>query len=128
MVETHFIPHKYKWVIVKNRRYDALRRDFEGYEGFQDINQVEDDARNVRAGIMGLGARLMDITEIADANFKTFSQTIKDLRHTIADNWIHGRQKTFVFIYYAGHGIMANTTYAVCNEAPKRTKIRYPLE
>jgi len=33
-----------------------------------------------------------------------------------------------VFVYYAGHGIMANTTYAVCNEGVKRTKIRYPLE
>ena len=70
----------------------------------------------------------MDILEIADADFKTFSQTISDLRHTIVDNWNRGRQKTFVFIYYAGHGIMSNTTYAVCNEATKRTKIRYPLE
>jgi hypothetical protein len=77
---------------------------------------------------MGLGARRMDITEIEDADFKAFSQTIKDLRHTIVDNWNHRRQKTFVFIYYAGHGIMSNTTYAVCNGAAKRTKIRYPLE
>ena len=70
----------------------------------------------------------MDIIEIEDANFKDLSQTISDLRHTIVDNWNRGRQKTFVFVYYAGHGIMANTTYAVCNEATKRTKIRYPLE
>ena len=33
-----------------------------------------------------------------------------------------------MFVYYAGHGIMANTTYAVCNEGVKRTKIRYALE
>ena len=51
MAETHFRPNHYKWVIIKNRRYDALRRDHEGYGGFQDIDQVEDDARNFRAGI-----------------------------------------------------------------------------
>ena len=93
MAETHFRPNHYKWVIIKNRRYDALRRDHEGYGGFQDIDQVEDDARNVRKGIMGLGARRMDIVEIEDSDFKAFSQTISDLRHTIVDNWNRGRQK-----------------------------------
>ena len=77
---------------------------------------------------MGLGARRMDIMEIEDADFKAFSETIKDLRQTINDNWNRGRQKTFIFLYYAGHGIMNNTTYAICNESVRRTKIRYPLE
>ena len=70
----------------------------------------------------------MDILEIEDANFKDFTDTISDLRYTIVDNWNRGKQKTFVFVYYAGHGIMDNTTYAVCNEATKRHKIRFPLE
>ena len=70
----------------------------------------------------------MDILEIEDADFSAFTQTISDLRFTITDNWNRGKQKTLVFIYYAGHGIMSNTTYAVCNEAEKRIKIRYPLE
>ena len=70
----------------------------------------------------------MDIVELEDADFKTFTQTISDLRFTITDNWNRGKQKTLVFVYYAGHGIMSNTTYAVTNEAAKRNKIRYPLE
>ena len=44
-----------------------------GYHAFQDIDQVEADARNIKTGIMGLGARRMDIIEIEDANFNDFS-------------------------------------------------------
>ena len=127
MVDNHFRPHFYKWVIVKNRCYDQLR-GLDGYHGFQDIDQVEDDAMNFKNGIMGLGARRLDILEIEDADFATFTQTISDLRFMITDNWNRGNKRTLIFVYYAGHGIMSNTTYAVCNEAEKRNKIRFPLE
>ena len=70
--ESHFKPNCYKWIIIKNRHYDVLR-ETEGYYGFQDIDQVEEDAVNIRNGIMGLGARRMDIVEIEDASFKDFS-------------------------------------------------------
>ena len=73
-----FRPHHYKWVIIKNRHYHVLR-ETDGYHNFQDIDQVEQDAINVRNGIMGLGARRMDILEIEDADFKAFSETIGDL-------------------------------------------------
>ena len=72
MVQANFRPSHYKWVIIKNRHYDVLR-ETDGYQGFQDIDQVEQDAINVRNGIMGLGARRLDIVEIEDASFKDFS-------------------------------------------------------
>ena len=81
-----FKPHHFKWFIIKNRHYDFLRT-FEGYEKFQDIDQVDNDARNVKNGIIGLGARQMDIQVIEDADFKTFQNLIRDLRQTINDNW-----------------------------------------
>ena len=87
MVDAHFRPNHFKWLIVKNRHYNDLRTEMEGYHGFQDIDQVEADARNVRNGIIGLGARRIDILEIGDANFKDFHDVIGDLRHTIVDNW-----------------------------------------
>ena len=87
MVDTHYRPNKYKWLIIKNRHYNDLRSSMEGYHGFQDIDQVENDARNVRNGIIGLGARRMDIIEIGDASFKDFQDTFSDIRHTIVDNW-----------------------------------------
>ena len=37
MVETHFRPNHYKWVIIKNRSYNVLR-DMPGYTGFADID------------------------------------------------------------------------------------------
>ena len=43
-------------------------------------------------------------------------------------------EKTFIFVYYAGHGIMHNFVEIVCNVAPsanpaeKIEKIFYPLE
>ena len=51
MVEAHFRPNHYKWVIITNRRYDKLRNSMDGYGKFADIDQVEDDARNFRKGI-----------------------------------------------------------------------------
>ena len=73
MVEQeYFRPHYFKWVIVKNRHYNRMRKE-PGYHAFQDIDQVEADARNIKTGIMGLGARRMDIIEIEDANFNDFS-------------------------------------------------------
>ena len=51
----NFRPHYYKWVIVKNKRYDQLRT-YEGFEKFQDIEQVDQDAMNVLEGIKGFGA------------------------------------------------------------------------
>ena len=74
--EEPFRPHYFKWVIIKNRHYSRLR-DESGYHGFDDIDQVDADARNVKTGIMGLGARRMDIMEIEDADYKTFKDTIR---------------------------------------------------
>ena len=36
--------------------------------------------------------------------------------------------KTTIFVYYAGHGIMDTTTFAVCTKAPEEKKICYPLQ
>ena len=76
--EENFRPHYFKWVIIKNRHYNKLREE-PGYRKFADIEQVEADARNVKTGIMGLGARRMDIIEIEDCDYKTFSATIREL-------------------------------------------------
>ena len=64
-------PDKCYWVIVKNRRYDELRA-WPGFEGFQDINQVEDDAKNVKAGFRELGANVTEILIFSDSDFDEF--------------------------------------------------------
>ena len=43
-------------------------------------------------------------------------------------NWDSGRKKSLVFVYYAGHGVMDNMNYVVCNGGESRKKFIYPLE
>ena len=74
----NFRPQHFRWIIIKNRRYHNLRT-YEGCSKFGDLEAVDDDARNVRNGVFGLGAKSLDIKEIEDANFEDFSSLIKDL-------------------------------------------------
>ena len=83
----------------------------------------------MKRGIAELGAREMDIIELVDGDFNAFQNIFKELMRTIVANWEGGRQKTFIFVYYAGHGIMAgNSTSAVCNGGERTNRIFYPLE
>ena len=43
-------------------------------------------------------------------------------------NWVAGHQKSMVFVYYAGHGIMDNTVHIVCNGGVRPSKYIYPLQ
>ena len=56
----YFRPNHYKWVIITNRRYDVRRKDI-GFESFVDLDEVLNDARNVRMGVIALGAKDRDI-------------------------------------------------------------------
>ena len=71
---------------------------------------------NVKNGVKGLGARSTDIIEVENADFQTFFDLFKSLREEIVENSRNGK-KTLIFLYYAGHGLMTNTTQAVCNGA-----------
>ena len=58
-----FLPTKYIWIIVTNERYDKRRKE-EGFKGYMDLPEVRNDAKTVRKGIKGLGARDKDIIEL----------------------------------------------------------------
>ena len=74
----NFRPQHFRWIIIKNRHYHNLRT-YEQCGKFADLDAVDDDARNVRNGVFGLGAKRLDIQEIEDANFEDFSALIKEL-------------------------------------------------
>lgn len=62
---------------------------------------------NVRRGLLELGATPDQIVEIIDADFKTLSKDIFQHADGFASaKWYEGQQKTLIFVYYAGHGIM----------------------
>ena len=102
-----------------------MLRTVPGYEGAADLNAVKEDAKNVTVGILGLGARRVDITKFKDCTFAELDNLLKDLAREIRKNWERGRERTFIFIYYAGHGELEGLTYAVLNDAKKR---RFPIE
>ena len=77
-----FVPTKKIFVIIANRHYDEKRK-IKGFENFDDIPEVDEDAINVKNGLKGLGARLMDIRVVHDASRADFSELFRDLDHEL---------------------------------------------
>ena len=50
------------------------------------------------------------------------------IRQNVIQNWASGQQKSLVFVYYAGHGIMDNHVHMVCNGGARASKYIYPLQ
>ena len=78
---------------------------------------------NVRNGLLGLGARTTDIIVLTDTPFKQMSQIMKDLVTEVHRNESFGT-KTFIFVYYAGHGAMVSGQSVLVLNEPRR----YPIE
>ena len=86
---------------------------------------MDADAENVKNGFVELGANKTDIQIYEDVSYNEIKAIKNKIKQDIVINWASG-QKTLCFVYYAGHGVMDNMTYAVCNQADKKTI--YPLQ
>ena len=56
LLKRFFKPDHFFWLLIINQKYDILRT-VPGCEGHIDLDAVEEDAKNVTEGILGLGAR-----------------------------------------------------------------------
>ena len=85
------------------------------------------DAKTVTEGVLGLSARRIDIVTYTDVTFDELAQLFRDLLLDIGNNW-RRRERTLVFLYYAGHGglKLKGSMHAVLNDAT--FKKLYPLE
>ena len=90
---------------------------------------------NVKNSIIEMVGSDADIETHADIDFDAFKELFKKLQLTIYTNWSQRREYTLVFVYYAGHGILTQTTNALCNgyllkngTKGKLSKTRYDLE
>ena len=110
-----FIPQRFYYLVIKNKSYGILREK-PNWEGFQDIPNVDDDANNVKQGLRLLGADLTEIKTYEDISYEKLHKVKNKLKQKIVQNKIDG-YNTLCFVYYAGHGVMDNMTYAVCNQA-----------
>ena len=63
---------------------------------------------------------------IENADFTKLDRTFVTIMDKVYENYEQGK-KTFVFIYYAGHGEMDVFTFAMLN-AETKAKYRFPLE
>ena len=118
-----FVATKYIFVIVYNQDY-SITRTVDGYQGFDNINEVVDDFKNVQAGWKTLqGYRGPDVRSRKNADRPYFSSLFSELRKELLNNSNRG-EKTLLWFYYAGHGVMKNLVYAVCTD----NKSPYPLE
>ena len=55
---------------------------------------------------MGLGARESDITVIKDCNYNKFAELFREIAVGVTRNWQRRQEKTFIFIYFLGYGVM----------------------
>ena len=70
----------------------------------------------MKDGLLSLGFKGEEITEIRDADYNVFKKTVTKTNTLLIDNAEAGK-KTMVVWYYAGHGVMQGTTKAVCDRA-----------
>ena len=65
-----FVAQRNHWIIIKNKNYDRLREDTNGWQNFQDIVYSDDDAENVKRGYESLGAEMADIQILENLSFE----------------------------------------------------------
>ena len=122
-----FVADRYYWIIIKNKNYEILRND-PNWSAFADIPNVDADAVNAKNGFMSLGANICDITTVENASFEDLKNIFGGIQRNVIQNWAGGNQKSLIFVYYAGHGVMDNTVYAVCNGGIRPSKYVYALQ
>ena len=72
-VDKKFQPTKKILVVVHNQTYD-VKRQFNGYQGFEDLPEVHDDAVNATNLFVSLGVNRNDIRDISDASYTGFNE------------------------------------------------------
>ena len=68
-----------------------MLRSKPGWEHFEDIPYVDNDAKNVKKGFKELGANDNDIQTYEDVTFSEFSKIKNKMREEIFRNWIEKR-------------------------------------
>ena len=100
------------------------------YSHFADLPACDADAEYVRNQILEMGFRSADIQVYENSDKRNFMTMMKDLNTELITTWTASREKTFVFVYYVGHGIIRGFTQALCNgdENGKEINFSAPLE
>ena len=66
--------------------------------------------------------------EVIDADFHKFTFLFATIGSKARKDWVENQIKTLIWVYYSGHGVMKNTTFAVCDKGTRAARAWYPLE
>lgn len=94
----------------------------DGLGGFADIPEALDDIKVIRQGLKRLKFKSEELLLLKNPSYQEIKVAIDQSSRDIYQNNIDGK-KTLLFVYYAGHGMMDNTTFCVLNATKS-----YPLE
>lgn len=111
--ETYFTPTRRIAWLIANTKYDVVRED-PGKEKFLDITPAQENAATV-AQFLRDDLKFDDIHPTYDATYDDMSAQLKKIKNQMKAA-SESDEKLYVFVFYAGHGVMQNHTMAVLNE------------
>ena len=112
MVENHilglpksafYVYHHRRAILIGNAKYAKLRL-IPGKEHFQDIPEAYEDLDVAEGGLLRVGFLPNKIEKVKDADFSTLQIMIQELTVEIMKRYKKTGERTYVFVYYAGHG------------------------
>ena len=110
-------------LVVGISDYDNLKEikdeeEKKKYENYGNLPPTEEDMVVVRAGLLRLGFKDEEIIPLQGPTNREFLNKCIEIRNMVDTNFANEPNKnTLVFIYYAGHGVSDNYTFAILNEA-----------
>ena len=88
------------------------------YGGYKDLESAADDIVVVRAGLLHIGFKPNEIKCLAGPKNDEFKKEFTDLIKAVKLEKTKGID-TLVFVYYAGHGVSDNYSYALLSDSVK---------
>ena len=121
-IDEFFRVDKRRAIVIGCSEYGELQK-LDGFSGFQNIPESKSDVKVVKAGLRRLDFGKEDIHVLLDPSFMDIKLAMGEACNNIVKSKLEEEQNTLLFVYFAGHGSMDNTTRAMLNG-----KKHYPLE
>ena len=108
-------------IIITASDYNELRK-IEGKHKYADLPETLNDQSVIEAGIKRLGFEEEETLTLSEPSWAELHKVIMELALDLQKASMQG-ERTWVFTYYAGHGLSDNNLYAQLNE-----ERLYPIE
>ena len=100
-------------MIIGCRYYSLTRALTEKLGGCSDIKAVDKEMLNAFKGFCKLGAKEDEIITLKDPTHEALEDLLAQLEALIKENWDQRGETTLIYLYYVGHGRLANGKVAI---------------